>query len=200
MNSLQAILDFISGTSTDSSVTRTAFWTFVIAFFTLGIWWTAWRQLKKLNKTTSAEFLVGKLKEHFFTAENRKFYELIDNKLLQFVDTGHFINCKNNELISTYEIDDFLLGHFEEIGLLEQRGIIDIEMVYEFFGYYIETSWEDSEIQKYIKSIRHESIDFYDKFEDIYKKSKSYGDAKRLNKNLALWKLRWRLCNCIHHH
>lgn len=48
------------------------------------------------------------------------------------------------------EIDDFLLGHFEDIGLFEEKGLIDTEMAYEEFSYYILRTFENEEIKKYI--------------------------------------------------
>jgi hypothetical protein len=48
------------------------------------------------------------------------------------------------------ELDDFLLGHFEDIGLFEEKGLIDTEMVYEEFSYYIFEVFENPEIKKYL--------------------------------------------------
>lgn len=48
------------------------------------------------------------------------------------------------------EVDDFLLGHFEDIGLFEEKGLIDTEMTYEEFSYYIFETFENPEIKKYL--------------------------------------------------
>jgi hypothetical protein len=70
---------------------------------------------------------------------------------------------------SGYEVDDFLLGHFEDLGMLKAKNIIDIDMVYGSFSWYIEMVWKNREIQKYIEVQRkEEGQNIYEHFEDIY--------------------------------
>ena len=82
---------------------------------------------------------------------------------------------------SVWEVDDLLLGLFENIGMLEQRGIVDFQSVYDVFGWYIETAWKDEHIKEYIKYQRDEEkadrIDqaFYSKFQHIATKCLEYG-------------------------
>jgi hypothetical protein len=89
---------------------------------------------------------------------------------------------------SSYELDDFLLGHFEDIGLFETKGVIDIEMVYEEFSWYLKASFENCQIQKYMEALGE---DFYDKFKYVYKKSESYSEIKEANKAVWLWKIKY---------
>lgn len=97
-----------------------------------------------------------------------------------------------------YELDDLVLGHFEDLGIFEKRGIIKIDMIYEEFGWYIEAVRDNCEIDKYIKSQRAgepADKDIYDQFDYIYEKSKSFGQAKIHKKSIFLWKIKWWFCH-----
>ena len=160
----------------------TAIFTAAIAFFTAFLFFVAYFQLKKLNKTSSADFIV-RFKDTFFTDHNRKLLGLIDEKLLKY-DGNSFeitdIDVEEKAFISAYRMDDYL-GHFEDLGLFEQKKVVTLEMVYELFSFYIESSWENEEIQKYIHDQRKEPncSDVYDKFESLYKKCLKFGKDKR---------------------
>ena len=76
---------------------------------------------------------------------------------------------------SGYEIDDNLLGYFEDIAGFIDRGILDFEHAYEGFDLYIETIWENREIKKYIDSERARyGNDVWSGFEDIYNRMKTH--------------------------
>jgi hypothetical protein len=64
---------------------------------------------------------------------------------------------------------------------LEQEKFILLSMIYELFDYYIESSWENNEIQKYIEHEHKQpdGEDIYDKFKHIYEQCHSYGEEKR---------------------
>lgn len=164
------------------------FWT-MAATVVLAI--IAWIQLRKISKTANADF-IRQFKDVFFTPETRQLIMLIDQKLMRFMDEPlpyfvviegslpDFIRAENaRKFYTSYDLDDLLLGHFEDLGLFAKRGIITIEMAYEFFSWYIETTWENNEIKKYIESQRKtEGEDIYENFEYIYKKCNSYRNGK----------------------
>jgi hypothetical protein len=105
---------------------------------------------------------------------------LIDKKQLTFNGEDFEVNGEGSK-VDVYEVDDFL-GHFEDLGVLNEQTLIGLLMIYELFDYYIETCWENKEIQKYIKQQRSEiegGVDIYDKFEYIYNKCRSYGAKKK---------------------
>ena len=52
---------------------------------------------------------------------------------------------------TAFEIDDLLLGHFDDIGWYEKRGLIDVETIREMFGYCIYECYQNEEIQKYLQ-------------------------------------------------
>jgi hypothetical protein len=169
-------------------------------------------QLEDIENTNSADF-IHKLKNDFFEEKTRILLTLIDLKAIKFIDNGNTAyfeviedaprlkdlpddikrNLTEKKFYTLHEIDDFLLGHFEDIGLFEQKRILDIEMVYEEFSWYIETAYENCEIKQYIEYSRKDDKDkdVYDKFEYIYYKCKSFGKCKLGSKSKFIWKLKW---------
>lgn len=163
------------------------------AALTLILAFIAWTQLRSLSRTTSAQFLI-ELKRDFFTADNRLLFQLVDSDWLEFQEANNknaFFRVKEKEIsesaldptiiqhltlkkaYSTYDVDDCLLGHLEDIGILLEQGILEMEMVYEEFSYYIERTWANSEICKYIESVRVDSPDFYANLEAVAKKCRA---------------------------
>jgi hypothetical protein len=90
------------------------------------------------------------------------------------------IEVDGSYIIDAYELDDLLLGHFEDLGILYENKILDIHMIYEEFDWYIITCWENDDINEYIKYQREkEGWDIYKRFENIYQKSKLHGITKQ---------------------
>jgi len=83
-----------------------------------------------------------------------------------------------------WDIDDILLGHFENIGMLEQRDIVDFQMVYDAFSWYLEVVWDNEHIKNYIRNERRGSendhIDtvIYSRFQYIVTKCKEYNELQ----------------------
>jgi hypothetical protein len=75
---------------------------------------------------------------------------------------------------SSYEIDDFLLQHLEDLGFLFKKKIIDLNNIDQLFGYYVVVVFENCEIKKYIDWARQDDDDIYSNFEYIYHKLKLY--------------------------
>ncbi|HYM70878.1 MAG TPA: hypothetical protein VEZ44_14875 [bacterium] len=51
---------------------------------------------------------------------------------------------------SCYEVDDWLLGHFEDIATLQSKGLLDAEYIKEGFSWYIGKAGANSAIMRYI--------------------------------------------------
>ncbi len=119
--------------------------------------------------------------EYFFEVDSNKIKnsglpEEIQDLLLQ------------KKFYSSFELDDFLLGHFEDVGLFEERGIIDIEMVYEEFSWYLKATYENCQIKQYLDTL---GSDFYDKFRYIYEKTNAYGRIKEAKTIMKLSKAKF---------
>ena len=170
----------------------------------------AWTQLGKIAKTSSADFL-HRFKNDFFNDKTRLLFVLVeydcfkyeyhdDNSIPYFEIMLDNINdektqneikrkieklINGNYIIDVYEIDDLLIGHFEDIGILNKKKILDIEMIYESFSSYIKICWENEQIQKYINHQREreeKNWDLYDKFEYIYNECEIFEGKKKRKK------------------
>ncbi|MBF0558832.1 MAG: hypothetical protein HQL08_08630 [Nitrospirae bacterium] len=179
----------------------TATWTMVVAFATIGLALIAWVQLSKMSKITRADF-VHRFKRDFFNQDTRRLFDLFEDDQIVFIQeegvnetdrvlfeldpsrTKHGVVRSVDHDKVTYscsEIDDFLLGHFEDMGLFCRQGLMDIESIYEGFDYYIELVHDNEQIQEYIKWNRSApgGEDIYDGFDYIYSEVKKYGETKR---------------------
>jgi len=162
------------------------------------------RQLKGINKTSKEGFLED-LKKDFFTKEARFLLVLVQYDLLEF----HTIQVKedsaerfayfsvksiNNpemnkalmdimvdgkESVSSFEMDDFLLQHLEDVGFLYRKRIVDIIDVEQLFGYYIVTIFESGEVKKYIDWAKEDDPDIYSNFEYVYHELKLHENKTR---------------------
>ena len=199
-------------------------WPFVAAIATVLLWFVALQELGGVNSVAKTDFarrfnadffgqetrdlvmlfdykaLKFKIKviEQGKDDSNSKkfpFFEIQKNILTKLVIHKERENeLSNRGVYTAFEIDDFLLGLFEEIAALEKRGMLDIKDVYNNFDWYIDLIWNNEEIQKYIESQmvdEKEGEDIYEDFKYIYEKCDSYGKAKLANKWLWLWKVKW---------
>jgi hypothetical protein len=163
----------------------------------------AYIQLRKNSITRRADF-IHRLDVDFFTNEARACIELIYLDLIRFIeqpdgDDAYFkidkekieklsnryfsvkeFAKKRDYEINFFEIDDYLLGHFEKVGLYLENKVMDIAFIYGIFDFYIQLAYDNKEIQKYLKWCRKEEYDkdIYDKFELVAKESRKYGLRK----------------------
>jgi hypothetical protein len=184
----------------------TATGTMIIAVGTFILAFIAWTQLKKANKISKADF-DQRFKNDFFNEKTRQLFMLFQYDLMVFkresvsntndefpyfeVDHTQFdanpifaiASAEIKYRYSAYEIDELLLGHFEDLGLFCKKSLMDIEFIYEGFGYYIEKIHNNEQIQNYICWTREEEDegeDIYDNFDYIFNKVRCYGKRKKL--------------------
>jgi hypothetical protein len=194
------------------------FWTAILALVTLLLVLVAYYQLKGIKKTSRGDF-IHRYKQDIFKERIQKMVMLLQYSALNFKVkdiafgddipskawpyfevnksiTDQFKNGELNELIyNVYDIDDNLLGHFEDLGYFEKNGTLDISFIYNWFSFYIEMIWESDEIRKYVNWQREgdvNSSDIYENFEYLYNKCRSYREAKTRRKWIWVWKLKWR--------
>lgn len=161
------------------------FWAAITAIATIALVIVGLWQLNKLNKTNRETFLQ-KLKNDFFSENERRLMFLIENEFLKFesiqineTEPYHFFIAKIPDNLLSYladstlrekkyymtqELDDFLLQHFEDLGLLYEKHMLKKYEIEQTFGYYLETCWKSEEIQKYLKWASNEDLDIYSKF------------------------------------
>ncbi len=151
----------------------------IAAIFTGWILFVAWSQLKASNAIATADFAL-RFKSDFFKKETREIMMLLTENLLQFETEGDFAYFKitpfdfeTKAMYSVYEVDDFLLAHLEDLGMFEEKGILDIDYIYEGFSWFIVAAFENEQIKKYIEWSRSDGEDIYEKLECIYHKVKA---------------------------
>jgi hypothetical protein len=166
---------------------------------TFALFAIAYLQLGGLARTASAEFVV-KLKQDVFTREMRTLFQLVENEWLTLkgidednryfsVETEKIDNSglpgelkaalKSRLFYSEYEIDDLLLGHFEDIGLLVKKEVLAFDMVYEEFSYYIELVGRNVEIRKYMALQNTEDPTLYSNFLSIYEQCRRRTEKRK---------------------
>lgn len=177
------------------------FWTALGVIVTGLVCWVAYSQLAESNREAkkqskiAAETFLHNLKTDFFTKESRDLIFLIETDALQFRTVKEDSGRKGRELpvfslnipdkfepyvdsglrvkkyLSSTELDLELLNHFEDLGILYKKCLIDSADIYEYFSYYITLCHENSAIDRYIKWTRTDSTnkDVYDNFDNIYK-------------------------------
>ena len=162
-------------------------WAFITATATVFLAGSAYIQIKELNATAHQEFL-HKLKEGFFTKNARDLITLIENDALIFTQKTKikdfaifkihisetlkeylkFSIDANRQYYTTQEIDDFLLGHLEDAGLLLRRKFIKTKDADQQFEYYVSVVYENEEIKKYIDWARGDDSDIYSNLQFLY--------------------------------
>jgi hypothetical protein len=168
-------------------------WAFVTAGATVALAIIAYWQINGLNKTAREEFL-HKLKEGFFTKDARDLITLIENDSLVFAEETKLkdfaifkINISDTlkeyfkysidvdrQYYTTQEIDDFLLGHLEDAGLLLKNNVIGIKDAEQQFEYYVTLVYENKEIKRYIDWARGDDTDIYSNLKFLYEKLKEF--------------------------
>ena len=171
---MKAVLYFLFGSH--HLIDRGILWTGIASFFAFIAILIAWWQLGSLKKISQADF-AKRFVDSFFIIETRTIFALLMNSALEFVNVEiknqkgeaidnlpclkirksvanqlqgivNFPEGKNG--FSAFEIDDLLLGHFDDLGWYEKKNLIDIETIYQVFNYYITESWNNEEIKKYL--------------------------------------------------
>lgn len=107
------------------------------SILTLLLAYVAWVQLSRISETASADFIL-RLKKDFFQEETRTLIHLFDSDFLKYTERGKeaFFQVEEariagsglpqdlkerllkKKVYSAYDVDDLLLGHFEDLGML----------------------------------------------------------------------------------
>ncbi|MFZ1981936.1 MAG: hypothetical protein WAU61_11565 [Smithella sp.] len=169
----------------------TAIGTMIIAIGTFIVAYIAYTQLQKGYLISQADF-DQRFKNDFFKEKTQQLFMLFQYDLIKFkvkpvintndefpyfevdrtkLDANPIFSTylpENKYSYSPYEIDELLLGHFEDLGFFCKKGLIDIEFIYEGFSYYIEAIHKNEQIQDYIKWTREKEDEDADEREDEF--------------------------------
>lgn len=73
------------------------------------------------------------------------------NEILDDMNVGEKLFDNNGGKYSQVEIDNFL-GYFEMLGIIEERGYLDLETINDMFGYDVIKIFQNEELANYMKS------------------------------------------------
>ena len=185
------VLHFLFGGT--GSIDRVALWAGITAIAAI---WIAFFQLNSTRKTVRADF-TKRFNDTFFTRETRGLFTLLMNSALEFDvlklndKNGQEIDClpylrikkditdqlkgiidtdASKSGYSAFEVDDLLLGFFDDIAWYHKKGMIDYKTIKQTFGYYIVESYNSEPIKQYLD---HED------------NKEKYTDLRRLAKRLV---------------
>lgn len=97
----------------------------------------------------------------YFEFNFKKYYALSDTLVLQI---------KPKKIYSAYEIDNYLLTQYEDMGYYESHNLIDIDFIYDHFGHYLITVYKNKDIKRYREFIKTDNDDADSKYLDYYDK------------------------------
>jgi hypothetical protein len=184
------------------TVDRTALWTGAIAIVTGVVASFAAYQLRSILRTSRADF-TKRFIDSFFVEDSRTLFTLLLNSALEFavrkievggdeIDELPYLRIKKeiaDQLTgivpfnpdktgySAFEVDDFLLGHFEDVGWYVQQKLMNLKSADQSFGYYVIATVEHSEMGKFLDHQRSKEFG-YDDLEWLYQQFKKL-EAKR---------------------
>jgi hypothetical protein len=195
-----SILHFLFGSN--QYIDRSALWAGVaVVLATVGVA-VAFVQLGGIKKVSRADF-AKRFIDTFFSAETRTLFTLLLNSALEFavleitdeagmvIDRLPYFRIKKSVAkqlqgivaieeartgYSAFEIDDLLLGFFDDLGWYYQRGLIDLETIKQAFGYYICESFENDQVKRYLADEDNESkyADFRLLYNEVRKKNQAH--------------------------
>ena len=99
---------------------------------------------KEISGTVPGEDVSGssKIEMAYFAVDDKRILATFPAELRE--------HLSEKKYYLEVEIDDFLLGPFEDIGLFEEKHLIDTDMAYEEFSYYVVETFENEGIKRYI--------------------------------------------------
>jgi hypothetical protein len=150
----EELLLFLFGSN--NAVDRAALWTGAIAIVTALAAGFALFQLRSIRRTSRADF-TKRFIDSFFVADSRLLFTLLLNSALEFavrkievagdeIDELPYLRIKTEITeqltgivsfdtektgYSAFEVDDFLLGHFEDVGWYVRRKLMDLHTAYQ---------------------------------------------------------------------
>jgi hypothetical protein len=138
-------------------------WSELISLFVavIMLWFLFW-QIKAATNAQIVNNLIT-LNQQMYPCQNF-------NNILMDIANGKKLLEKNGGKYLQFEIDNFL-GYFEMLGIVEERGYLDTEIIDDMFGYDVENILKNKEIQAYIKNDKKATWPF----------------LKQLGKNIALY-------------
>lgn len=83
--------------------------------------------------------------------------------------------------ISEEQLDDHI-GFFDTLGAFVKAKVIDINLAWEVFSHYVESTYESAEIAQYIRQQRHNDSTLFENFIWLYEQMNSITKTKHAQK------------------
>jgi len=165
-------------------------------------------QVSRYENSMKADF-AHRMKKDFFNESQRNILFLFNNDLLEFklftnsdssVYFPYFslnkerVKYFQNDSIkllpnvkdsyTTYEIEDLILNHFEDLNLYRKNGLIDDEYLYNGYTWYVESMYENKQIVKLLEWMNSgsEKNDSYSGFKELYLFIQKYENVKGIHR------------------
>jgi len=165
-------------------------------------------QVSRYENSMKADF-AHRMKKDFFNESQRNIFFLFNNDLLEFklftnsdssVYFPYFslnkerVKYFQNDSIkllpnvkdsyTTYEIEDLILNHFEDLNLYRKNGLIDDEYLYNGYTWYVESMYENKQIVKLLEWMNSgsEKNDSYSGFKELYLFIQKYENVKGIHR------------------
>jgi hypothetical protein len=90
----------------------------------------------------------------------------INTKLFLTIEKEKPILIKNGGKFNEEDLDYFL-GIFNQIYESQQKGLINNDLIYSNFSYFLEKTYNNKEIKNYLKEIRIEDEDYFAGFDEL---------------------------------
>lgn len=153
------------------------FWTAIGAIGTIGTLYYIYRQIANARNISAFEFL-RKEDDRFSSEGMRRNRNNLAEVLLIIPDNYKIIE----------PIADYVLGYFEDLGLMLRKGLAPEFFTWTFNCYYVLRYWKASE--KYVKWLRETTNDltWYSEFEYLYQRMLKYEKKLTKKKKIELTK------------
>jgi hypothetical protein len=144
-----------------------------------------WTMMGFLALVFSFYFLIKQIKIQN-SANMMSFINVTESKWRsdEFVEIRKKVCAKQTNRIDKEE--ETLLSFFEDLGILYKRRIVDIDIIWEKFSYYIENYWQI--LEPNIIEFQKESNDstWFQNFENLYSETIKYSAKKTNNKKYSI--------------
>jgi hypothetical protein len=176
-------------------VDRTALWTGAIALVTIAGVTFALLQLQSIRRISRADF-AKRFVDAFFSDDTRTLFTLLMNSALEYsvraiAEHGRplarlpYFRLKPEVLnqfaglmlvepprtgYTAFEIDDLLLGQFDDLGWYVKRGLIDYPTALQNFRYYLVECVEHPSVRQYMQDIENNGM--YENVQYLYSRFK----------------------------
>ncbi|PYJ66211.1 MAG: hypothetical protein DME76_17395 [Verrucomicrobia bacterium] len=139
--------------------------------------WNSYRAADSSRRSAQGS-LIWQISESFFYKEPHK-------TIIGRIEEENPIRAKRKGLsaISDEDIDDHI-GLLDTVGAYLRNGLVSLALVQSVFGHYVETTFENTEVQQYLRNVRSKEVDLFDDFICLYYQLEADHTRSRRQRNV----------------